>query len=365
MKIVILMSALTMGGAERVAISLANYLSEKEEIYLISFDNQEPSYALNKKVHLFLNKEKIVNNRLKGFQQRLKFVKKTLKEIHPDVIFTMFYQTAAFALYYKYFSNNKKVVVISSERCNPLSADRGNFSKFLNEKISKHCDGFIFQTERVKKLYHPSIQKKSIVIHNPISNPLLKEISKDKVRTEKTITSMGRLTEQKAQDVMIRAFSKIASDFKDYKLVIYGEGELRPYLENLIKELNLNNQVLLPGASSSALIDVSKSQVFLLTSRFEGMPNALMEAMAVGIPSISTDCNFGPAELIENEKNGFLVKVDDEEEIASKLRLLLENEELRNQISLESKKIIETHSIPYIFDEYFSYFQTVAKKAKK
>ena len=95
------MSALTMGGAERVAISLANYLSEKEEIYLISFDNQEPSYPLSKKVHLFLNKEKIVNNRLKGFQQRLKFTNKTLKEIHPDVIFTMLYKTAAFALYYK------------------------------------------------------------------------------------------------------------------------------------------------------------------------------------------------------------------------------------------------------------------------
>lgn len=364
MKIAILMSSLTMGGAERVATSLANYLSDKEEVYLISFDNQEPSYPVNKKVHLFLNKDKKNETRIKNFKERLIFSNNTLKEIKPDIIFTMFYQTAAFALYYKKFINNK-VCVVSSERCNPLSKDRSKVSRILNDFISSQCDGFIFQTERVKKIYKKSIQKNSIVIHNPIGNPLLKEINENEIRINKTITSMGRLVNQKAHDVMIKAFKKVSDEFPEYQLIIYGEGELRGYLEELIKENHLEDRVLLPGNCKTALLEVSKSQIFLLTSRFEGMPNALMEAMAVGIPSISTDCDFGPAELIENGKNGFLVKVDDIDEIANCLKQLLETQNLRDKISKESMKIMETHSLEYIFDKYFSYFKSIVEKKEK
>lgn len=353
-----------MGGAERVAISLSNFLALNDvDTFLMSFDNQNPSYPINERVNFINNIEKIVDNRKKGFKQRITFLKNNLRCIQPDIIFTMSYKVTFYALFYKYFCN-RKVKIISSERCNPNSCDRKGLSKLLNSISSNLCDGFIFQTERARLIYSNRLQKKGVVIHNPVSNPLVFDVEKENIRSNKTITSMGRLEFQKGQDIMIKAFNKIATKFPEYKLIIFGEGGKRSELEKLIQDLGLQNKVILPGSNNEAIKEVAKSQIFLLTSRFEGMPNALLEAMAIGIPSISTDCEMGPSELIIDNKNGFLVPVDDIDALADKMELLLSDEKLRNRISIECQKIIETHSIDYIFGEYLSYFSKFTCKKK-
>ena len=364
MKIVILMSGLKMGGAERVAVSLSNFLANQNiDTFLVCFDNAPSSYQINDNVKFINNPNKVVTSRIKGFRQRTKFLVATLKEINPDVIFTMFCKVNYYALYYKYFYN-RKVKVVSSERCNPDSIDRKKIIKILNNISSNLCDGFIFQTDRVRKKYSKKLQKKGIVIHNPVSNPLVFKVAKESIRTKKTITSMGRLEYQKGQDIMIKAWHKLANKFPDYQLIIFGEGKKRKELENLIVNLNLQGRVLLPGNSTEAILEVAKSQIFLLTSRYEGMPNALLEAMALGIPSISTDCEMGPSELIQDQINGFLIPVDDVDSLASKIQMLLENPELCNKISIESRKILKTHSIDYIFGEYLAYFSSLLIRKK-
>ena len=125
----------------------------------------------------------------------------------------------------------------------------------------------------------------------------------------------------------------------------------------------MQNNVFLPGNTESALLEVAKSQVFLLTSRFEGMPNALMEAMACGVPSISTDCDMGPAELISDGENGYLVPVDDVDAITQKLELLIDDERLRKQISNNSRKIVEEHSVQKIYREYLDYFLRIVNNS--
>lgn len=361
MKVVILMSSLTMGGAERVATTLANYLANNgEDVHLISFDNIKSSYPINSNVNFYMNNDKITDNRIKGIIQRFKYFSNIIKKIQPDIIFTMFFQTTFYAMICKMFVKNK-VVLISSERCHP-KREKTLVKRIINMQLSKMCDGFVFQTERVKQFYPKKVQRNSVVIHNAISNKLLDEIDYSKAYTENIITSMGRLEEQKAHDVMIKSFANVAKEFPEYKLVIYGEGSKRKELENLIEELKLNKRVILPGTNSKALLEVSKSKIFMLTSRYEGMPNALLEAMAVGVPCISTNCEMGPAELINDGKNGYLVEVDNVEQITNTLRKLLSNEKLRNQISLESKKIIDNHSIEYIFKQYHNYFKSVFER---
>lgn len=359
MKIVILMGSLTMGGAERVATTLASYLSKHDvDTYLISFDENESSYFIEPSVHFINNKDCKKKGKFKGIKQRINFLFHTLDKIKPDLIFTMFCITNVYALLYKFF-HDRKIKVVSSERCNPKAKDRKGIKEILNRFSSAKCDGFIFQTEKAQKCYPKKVQKKSIVIHNAVSNPMLNEVDTSTIMTKKIISSMGRLEEQKAQDIMIKAFEPIAQSYPEYKLIIYGEGSKREELERLIKELNLQKNVFLPGNDEKAILKVAQSQIFILTSRFEGMPNALIEAMALGIPSISTDCDMGPSELINSGENGYLVAVDDVNDITNKLELLINDNKLRNFISENSRKINETHSIDKIYRKYLEYFKKI------
>lgn len=361
MRIVILMGSLTMGGAERVATSLASYLANSDvETYLVSFDSKPSSYTLDEKVHFINNLDNDKFTGIKGVNKRIKFMFNTLNKIKPDLVFTMFYDINMYALIYKLFGKNK-IKLVSSERCNPNEITGKN--RIINKISSMSSDGFIFQTKRAKECYPKKVQDKSVVIHNAIGNPLLKKIDENKIMTEKTITSMGRLEYQKAHDVMIKSCAPVLKKHPEYKLVIYGEGSLRPYLEDLINKLDMQNNVFLPGNTENAVLEVAKSQVFLLTSRFEGMPNALMEAMACGIPSISTDCDMGPAELISDGENGYLVPVDDVDAITQKLELLIDDESLRKQISNNSRKIVEEHSVQKIYREYLDYFLRIVNNS--
>lgn len=167
------------------------------------------------------------------------------------------------------------------------------------------ADGWVFQTDDQNNWYsvRTSLQK-SIVIPNAINPDVLKQpISR---KRNKTIVTAGRFTNQKNHALLINAFAKIAEKHHDYKLVIYGEGPNRTNLIQLVKDLKLSDRVLLPGYSSEVIENVSKSSLFVLSSDFEGMPNALMEAMAMGVPSISTDCEGGGARfLIKNKKMVF------------------------------------------------------------
>ena len=360
MRVVILTSSLVMGGAERVAVSLANYLSKRNvETYLMVFDNKESAYCIDDSVNYVKNINNVEKGKLKSFFQRIKYLFKTLNKIKPDIVFTLFYDITFYALFYKFFSNSKKLKIISSERNHPKSEKRRGLKGKLNVLASRLCDGFIFQTERAKKYYPKKVQDKSVVIHNGISNPLVNQIDSKNLRSKKIITSMGRLENQKAHDIMIRAFAKVIEEFPDYELVIHGEGSKREYLESLIRELNLEKNVKLPGKNENALIEVANGKIFLLTSRYEGMPNALMEAMAIGMPCISTDCEMGPAELISDGINGFLVQVDNIEELADKIIMLLKDPKLQDAISLESLKINETHSSDHIFSKYLYYFKKI------
>ena len=160
--------------------------------------------------------------------------------------------------------------------------------------------------------------------------------------------------------MLINAYAKIANKHKDYNLVIYGEGPNRIKLEEQIKKLKLNGRVFLPGYSSEVITNVNKSSLFVLSSDFEGMPNALMEAMAMGVPSISTDCGGGGAKfLIENEKNGLLVPIGDVDALASAMDRVLSDRAFSEKISKNARTLCKTLAPDVIYGQWERFLDEV------
>lgn len=175
----------------------------------------------------------------------------------------------------------------------------------------------------------------------------------------RNIVTVGRLNEQKNQELLIRAYSQLSDETED-ELLIYGVGPLRRHLEELIGELGLENRIHLMGLSKNVPKDIKSAKTFVLPSDYEGMPNALMEAMALRLPCIATACPCGGAEmLIENGVNGLLIPVGDEGELTQKLRLLLGDEQLRAEMGRKAGIRAESFRPARIFEDWKRYVETV------
>ena len=153
--------------------------------------------------------------------------------------------------------------------------------------------------------------------------------------------------------MMIDAFSSVIQKYPDYKLVIYGEGELRPELEQLIKEYKLENSVYLPGVKKDIHQYIKDAEMFLLTSKFEGMPNALIEAMCLGLPCISTKVS-GAVDLIKNGENGLLVDLDDTEELIANIEKIIEDNEYAFELGKKASFLNEELSVARIADKWLN-----------
>lgn len=351
LKFMIVLSKLQTGGAERVAISYCNWLVQNttNEVYLLLFEKSVHIYNIDDKVKI-INLDIHDESKIKGIYLRYKKIKDVFKKTKPNIIFTMFTKTSIYAL----LAKSRESVLISSERANIKK--RKFFNRFLSRSVSKKCDGFIFQTKRIQALYPGDTIKKSIIIQNAVSNVMTTDISFSK---ENIITAMGRLTEQKGFDILIQAFHRFDSLIDGYKLIIFGEGPERKKLEKLIDNYGLNDKVLLPGNKSNVLEYIAKSKMFVLSSRFEGMPNALLEAMSTGTACISTNCEFGPSEIIRNTENGILIDVDDIDGLVISMKELALNDNLRKKIEQSARKILITNLSDKIYSNYYNYMKDV------
>ena len=214
-----------------------------------------------------------------------------------------------------------KALLIVSERNNPATDPKELMLRLLKLYAYHHADGCVFQTNDAKEYFSDSIQNKSTIIANPIDPSIDYPVAKKRT---KTIISVGRLNEQKNYPCLINAFELFYKNHPDYELKIYGDGPLKESIEQLIDEKNLGDSVTLMGKSNTWHKDENDASMFALTSDFEGMPNALAEAIALGIPCVATDCPIGgPKELIIEGQNGYLAKVNNPEDVANKMEKAL------------------------------------------
>ena len=361
MKIGFLIHDLSSGGAERATVSLSNYFADHgNEVEIITFKKGDSFYPVNETVGIscagFDEIEHSASfKRLLGTLKRMFRLRSLVKSKNLDCLIGMSFSMTWYAVFATIFTS---VVAVGTERNNPYKYKATKFNSFMRKLFYHLCGGFIFQTEKSSEFFTEKLKDRDIIIPNAIFNEQIYELKPPQKR-EKIICAVGRLTQQKRFDLLIDAFAKIADKLPEYKLLIFGEGELRNELEAQSEKLGLKDRVLLPGANSQAVKLVNRTSVFVLSSDLEGMPNALMEAMAMGVPCVSTRCDMGPEELIEHGKNGLLVDTGDVTALAASIMAIATDNELAEKLSENGRKMLKTHSIEAISEKWLEYLKKI------
>ena len=241
------------------------------------------------------------------------------------------------------------VPVIISERSDPTKINDSLITKMLRFFLYRRADYLVVQSESIYKWATKFLKTEMVkIIPNPIKE--VKVTKKFESTEQYNIVALGRLSDEKGFDILIQAFSKIEKDYPQWNLIIYGEGKRREYLEKLIINYGLESRIKLPGLIKNPLEMLKQADIYVLSSRREGFPNALLEAMSVGLPSISTKCTGGINEIIEHKKNGLLIDPDNVSQLCESLSLLMSNKDLRAKLGKEAKDVNKRFSMKTIMN---------------
>lgn len=291
MKIVFVCDTLGSGGAERVISTVSNEFIKKGHdvaVIMLSSTAGNPFYPLDKRIKLiYLTKD---FDRKLGFLKKARLLKEAILLEEPDIVISFL---SYVCIYTWWALKNTKIPYICSERNDPNQ--RSWFKQFLLNKAFNKASGCVFQTSDALEWYKKICGDKSTVIYNPVN---LEFIPKEVTKRKKQILYVGRLNEQKNCDFLIESFALFSQKHPDYILKMYGDGPLKDRLNEMIQEKNLNEKILILPSSKTWQRDEYDSAVFVLPSKYEGMPNVLAEALCLGIPSVASDCPIGgPKEL--------------------------------------------------------------------
>ncbi len=328
--VLIMVPSMTGGGAERVATILASELAKRYRTFLLYVYKRNECYPLSPQVNA-VRIPRGLNGHKKSEYIRSRYVKFLKSTLKADVTISFMYNMNALNL-----ASKAKDVTIVCERCNPTkNKDRNNIEEIKD--IYKRADLVVFQTSLVKDLFENEVADHFAIMPNPVTISCSR-----KKEIKHRIINCGRLVPQKNQKLLIEAFAEFYRIHPEYTLSIYGEGILRETLTQLIKEQKLEKCVFLEGRSNNIHEEISDGEIFVLSSDYEGFSNALLEAMMMGFPVISTDCE-GSTDLISNGKNGLLIRRGDKTELTSAILQLAENEACREELGRRAKKSSESY----------------------
>lgn len=350
MKIMFVIGTLSNGGAERVISVLAKEFSENgNEVSIVTLYDQKNTYLKEKNIRLFSIDHKR-KNRLWRAIENIGGLRTLIQRKKPEIVISFVWQINIYSIFASMFTKTKLII---SERNDPLQDPKKKYLRKVRDFMYFFSEGYVFQTENAKNYFSKKIKDKGIIIPNPIKTDLPYWNSKN---NNKTIITACRLMKQKNLPMLIDAFEKISVDYPDYILKIFGEGELRQELTSYISEKGLSSKVLLPGFSENIHQEMEKSSLFAISSDYEGISNAMLEALAIGIPVVSTDTPTGGGRMfIKNGKNGFLVEVGNVDEFAIAIRNIISNENFAVHFPSESHKIRKQLSPKTIADQWLEY----------
>ncbi len=370
MKILFMIPHLTYSGAPKMMSWVANQMAEKgHEVHLLTFYSAEQARELHETINTYsLNvvqsKSRLVRNTI-GILKTIHRLHKKIKGIKPDIVVSFLDSVG-----YVYLPIGRlftKAGYVVSERVDPYSY-HGRISK-IRFHLMQYADGSVFQTEGARKFFdkYPKIHERSTVIPNPVViNDMICDMQKRIPRFNERdyrIVTVGRLSlTQKRQDVLLEAFKIFHEQYPYYKLEIYGDGQDKDKIQQMVDTMGLSDCVTLAGRTDNVEETIFNARAFVLTSDFEGIPNALIEAMSIGVPSISTDCSPGGAALlIRNGENGFLVPCGDVNTIVEKLSMIVNDANISERFSDNSPSIIEDYSENVIADKWEKFFVNILK----
>jgi len=366
MRIVFLIKELDYSGAPKMLAWVANQMQRAgNSVKILAMYSEKRLQPLDEKVefaYLGLSKSgsRFVRNTF-GMLKALGVVDKAVKKEHPDVVVTFLDSVGYMYVLKKRFS--KKFKIVASERSDPYEY-KGVFGK-LRHKLIALADFIVFQTDGARNFYayNNKMMAKSAVIPNPIvpKNSLESIPKVSYSERDNRLVSVGRLDlRQKRHDVMIEAFEELHKKHPELELHIYGEGQDKDKIQDIIDAHELSKAVFLRGRTDSVEQEIFNARAFVITSDYEGIPNALIEAMLVGVPSVATDCSPGGARLlVENYENGIVVSRGDSLALADSLLKVVENEELSNKFSSNSPLIVEKFSERQISKAWLNCFENL------
>ena len=359
MKIMFFISSLGNGGAERVVSVLADsFCKSGHDISVVLLADNHIYYPIadGVKIH-FLDREwKTKKNKASQIIQRIRMIRKTVEAEKPDVVISFISETNIDVSIALAFHN---VPLIVSERSDPTINPPSYAKRVLRRYVYFRPDGFVFQTKYARDYFSKSIQRKSTVILNPLVSTLPEYFAG--VR-DKRIVTVARLSKVKNIPLMLNAFKNFIKIKPEYYLEIYGEGEQEDKIRSVIEEEHLSDSVRLMGFCKDVHERINKASMFVMSSDYEGLPNALLEAMAQGLPCIATDCPCGgPRTLINHQLNGLLVKVGDADGLTKAMVDILDNPVYKG-IGERAQSIRSTASTQVVTEEWLDYIDEVIKR---
>ena len=355
MKIFLIIPTLKQGGAERVMSVLANNLSQSNhEVHLVLLAHSKGFYKVNGNVnihHLGFQNKGAIQKKISEINTFLK-LRKLLKKEKPEATLSFMDKYNVLTILASSFLN---LNIFVSDRSNPKKKISSSL-QYLKKLTYKYATGIVAQTSLAKEVIYGHTKNTNIEV---IANPLKDIVLYPDVAKEKIIINVGRLIPEKGQKFLIDAFSNMK--VKDWKLVILGDGNLKQTLKCQIDDLGLTKSVIMPGAVSDVDHWLARASIFAFSSVSEGFPNALVEAMAAGLPCVSFDCDAGPKDIISNGLNGFLIDTKNVEALASKLDALCLDINLRIKIGEEATKVRDKLNANMITKKYINFFMSEPK----
>lgn len=352
-KILFFICTLDDGGAQRVVSMLSSKMVERGfDVEVLKYYKSENIYPINEKVKITtVEEETSTTNKLTVMLWMRKYFRN-----NADVIISFL---ATFNMLAICANKGNDIPLIVADRNDPRYVPSNKIIRTLRDDLYKHAESVVVQTTDNKNYFSQEIQDKCAVIMNPfvMNDKIGSAINTDK---DDLIVSVGRLEKQKNQEMLINAFNELRDKYPTYRLVIYGEGPYRDTLQELINKNNLQDRVLLPGSTKEILDKIKSAKLFVLPSDYEGMSNALAEAMCIGLPVISTNVS-GTSDLIVNNENGIVINVGKKDELVIAIDKMLSDDDFGEKCANNAIKVCKKLDIDVICDEWLEFIRKVKK----
>jgi GalNAc-alpha-(1->4)-GalNAc-alpha-(1->3)-diNAcBac-PP-undecaprenol alpha-1,4-N-acetyl-D-galactosaminyltransferase len=358
MKVTLLIYALDGGGAQRVMSILANYWARSGwdvTLILLIDDSTPPFYPLVPEVKL--RQLGIIGDSPSGLTllrtgwSRMQILRSAIVESKPNVMISFINTVNVLT---SIASWNLNIPIIVSEHTYPEFVDVNKIWQLVMKWTYRHADRVALLTQSALPFYPIAQGYRPIVIPNPVLTPV-PEISTGSAVTDRllptpTLIAVGRLHEVKGFDLLLTAFSQIQAKYPDWHLTILGEGPMRSALEDLRSQLGLKDRVHFPGQVANVNAYLRQADIFVLSSRFEGFPMAICEAMACGLPVLAVNCLSGPSDIIRDGIDGVLVPVNDIDALASGIEDLIANPDKRQRLAQAAPQILERFGLERVME---------------
>jgi GalNAc-alpha-(1->4)-GalNAc-alpha-(1->3)-diNAcBac-PP-undecaprenol alpha-1,4-N-acetyl-D-galactosaminyltransferase len=364
MRIAFIVPHFGAGGAERVASLLCNYWAEQgHAVTAITFEVPgTPSvYPLDDKVLLRqtegLNRSQSLLSRVATNARRLSRIRSAIKSFGPNVIVAFTTEANVVALWSVF---GLGIPVVVSERNQPDRPGLGLWRHLARRVSYPMASALVVQCEPIAKWARQRFKVPVYVLPNPV-HPWPTQGS----HATKRLVAVGRLVRQKGFDLLIDSFTRIAARHPDWTLEIYGEGDERSTLEAQVQRSSNADRIKLPGVSREIETVYADAGLFVLPSRFEGYPNALLEALAAGCPVIATDCPGATGEILDGGRYGLLVEPEDVDALTLALDQMLSCENLRARFADQARKAVAELYVPIVGSRWLDLFASLVAMARQ